>query len=69
MTVVFTEEVTLEDIDEALKHVYNMLKTDIYGDRMDWRKKEMLQTSLDDLLDARLNMVKNGNPFPEDDWE
>ena len=66
MTVVLTEEVTLEDIDEALKHVYNMLKTDIYGNRMDWRKKEMLQTSLDDLLDARLNMVKNGNPFPED---
>lgn len=66
MTVLLTEEVTLEDIDEALKHVYNMLKTDIYGDRMDWRKKEMLQTSLDDLLDARLNMVKNGNPFPED---
>jgi hypothetical protein len=67
MTVLLTEEVTLEDIDEALKHVYSMLKTDIYGDRMDWRKKEMLQTSLDDLLDARLNMVKNGNPFPEDD--
>jgi hypothetical protein len=66
MTVVLTDEVTLEDIDEALKHVYNMLKTDTYGDRMDWRKKEMLQTSLDDLLDARLNMVKNGNPFPED---
>jgi hypothetical protein len=67
MTVVFTEEVTLQDIDEALMHVFNMLKTDIYGDRMDWRKKEMLQTSLDDLLDARINMVKNGNPFPEDD--
>ena len=67
MTVLLTEEVTLEDIDEALKHVYNMLKTDIYGDRMDWRKKEMLQTSLDDLLDARLNMVKNGNPFSEDE--
>ena len=66
MTVLMTEEVTLEDIDEALKHVNNMLKTDIYGDRMDWRKKEMLQTSLDDLLDARLNMVKNDNPFPED---
>lgn len=67
MAVVLTEEVTLADIDEALRHVNNMLKTDIYGDRMDWRKKEMLQTSLDDLLDARLNMVKNGNPFPEDD--
>ena len=67
MTVLFTEEVTLEDIDEALTHVYNMLKTDNYGDRMDWRKKEMLQTSIDDLLDARFNMVKNGNPFPEDE--
>ena len=67
MTVVMTEEVTLADIDEALKHVNNMLKTDIYGDRMDWRKKEMLKTSIDDLLDARLNMVKNGNPFPIDE--
>jgi hypothetical protein len=67
MTVLLTEEVTLEDIDEALKHVYNMLKTDQYGNRMDWRKKEMLQTSIDDLLDARINMVKNGNPFPEDE--
>jgi len=67
MTVLLTEEVTLEDIDEALKHVYNMLKTDQYGNRMDWRKKEMLQTSIDDLLEARLNMVKNGNPFPEDE--
>ena len=67
MTVVLTEEVTLKDIDEALTHICNMLKTDIYGNRMDWRKKEMLQTSLDDLLDARLNMVKKGNPFPEDE--
>jgi hypothetical protein len=67
MTVLLTEEVTLADIDEALKHVYNMLKTDQYGNRMDWRKKEMLQTSIDDLLDARINMVKNGNPFPEDE--
>ena len=67
MTVLLTEEVTLADIDEALKHVYNMLKTDQYGNRMDWRKKEMLQTSIDDLLDARINMVKNGNPFPGDE--
>ena len=67
MTVVFTEEVTLEEIDEALMHVCNMLKTDTFGDRMDWRKKEMLQTSIDDLLEARLNMVKNGNPFSEDE--
>jgi hypothetical protein len=44
-----------------------MLKTDEYGNRMDWRKKEMLKTSIDDLLDARLNMVKNGNPFPIDE--
>ena len=58
--IVIEEEVTLEQIDECLSHVYNMLKTDEFGNRMDWRKKEMLAEQLDELLDARLNLIKTG---------
>lgn len=64
--IVIEEEVTLEQIDECLSHVYAMLKTDEYGNRMDWRKKEMLLMSIDDLLDARLNLVKTGKLFPDE---
>ena len=66
MSVVITEEVTLADIDETIKHVNEMLRTDEYGNRMDWRKKEMLLLSIDDLLDARLNLVKTGKLFPDE---
>lgn len=52
---------TLEDLDEAISNVYAMLKTDEAGNRMDWRKKQLLETSIDDLLDARSNLVKTGN--------
>lgn len=58
MSITVTEEVTVDDIDEAIRHVNEMLKKDEYGNRMDWRKKEMLQMSIDDLLDARLNLMK-----------
>lgn len=66
MTVQITEEITLADIDETIKHINEMLKTDEYGNRMDWRKKEMLLLSIDDLLDARLNLVKTGKLFPDE---
>ena len=66
MSVQITEEITLDDIDETIKHINDMLKTDEYGNRMDWRKKEMLLLSFDDLLDARLNLVKTGKLFPND---
>jgi hypothetical protein len=66
MTVQITEEITLDDIDETIRHINDMLKTDEYGNRMDWRKKEMLLLSIDDLLDARLNLVKTGKLFPND---
>lgn len=52
------EEITLADIDEALKYVAERLKIDEYGNRMDWKKKEMLKASIDDLLDARLALSK-----------
>jgi len=49
-----TEEVTVADIDEAIAYIFAQLKIDEFGNRMDWRKREMLQASIDDLLDARL---------------
>lgn len=63
MSVAITDDVTLEDIDEAIKHIFTMLKTDEYGNRMDWRKKELLQNSIDDLLDARLRLTQEGKAF------
>lgn len=59
--ITIEREVTLEELDEALAHVYAMLKTDEMGNRMDWRKKHVLETSIDDLLDARLNLTKTGS--------
>lgn len=66
MTVQIADEITVDDIDETIKHINQMLKTDEYGNRMDWRKKEMLLMSIDDLLDARLNLVKTGKLFPDE---
>ncbi len=50
------DEVTVAEIDEAIAHIAALLKIDEFGNRMDWRKKQMLQTSIDDLLDARLSI-------------
>jgi hypothetical protein len=65
MPVVITEEVTLADIDETIAYVNQLLKTDTYGNRMDWKKKEDLQISIDELLDARLNLMNTGRAFIE----
>jgi hypothetical protein len=32
---------------------------------MDWKKKEDLQMSIDELLDARINLMKTGRAFIE----
>jgi hypothetical protein len=42
MTLVIEEEVTIADIDEALNHLNLMLKTDQYGDRLTWQKKQLI---------------------------
>jgi hypothetical protein len=65
MPVVITDEVTLADIDETIAYVNELLKTDTYGNRMDWKKKEDLQVSIDELLDARINLMKTGRAFIE----
>ena len=56
--LIIEEEVTISELDEALAFIWEKLKTDEYGKRMDWRKKELLLTSIDDLLDARLELLK-----------
>jgi hypothetical protein len=65
MPVVITDEVTLADIDETIAYVNELLKTDKYGNRMDWKKKEDLQISIDELLDARINLMNTGRAFIE----
>lgn len=66
MSVVITEDISVADIDEAIRHTYAMLKTDEFGNRMSWKKREMLQSSIDDLLDARLNLIQTGKAFPNE---
>jgi hypothetical protein len=66
MSVVITEDISIADIDEAIRYTYAMLQKDEFGNRMNWRKKEMLQSSIDDLLDARLNLIQKGNAFPSE---
>ena len=56
MSLTLEKDLTIEEIDEAIAHVSKMLKTDEYGNRMDWRKRELLSASIDDLLDARLQL-------------
>jgi hypothetical protein len=65
MPVVITEEVTLADIDETIAYVRQLMLVDTFGNRMDWKKKEDLQISIDELLDARINLMKTGKAFIE----
>ena len=53
-----TTEATLEEIDEAIFLVSTELKTDCYGSRMTAYKRNVLQGGLDDLLDARLEIMR-----------
>jgi hypothetical protein len=53
------DQVNLKDIDEAINHIYAMLKDDRYGNRLTYQRRELLQTSIDDLLDARLILTKD----------
>jgi hypothetical protein len=55
--IVIDGEVTVAEIDEALRNIREML-IDRYGNRLSHKKKELLLSSIDDLLDARLNLTK-----------
>lgn len=51
------EEVTIEELDEAMQHIQTLLA----DPRLIPRRKLILLSSLDDLLDARLEMVEKAN--------
>ena len=53
------DEVTVPELDEALAHIAEQLKIDKYGNRMTWQKREILLSSIDDLLDARLEKINS----------
>ena len=50
MSLVITEEETVEDIDEAMKHVQILLA----DPKLNPRRRLILLGTLDDLLDVRL---------------
>lgn len=55
--IVIEGEVTVAEIDEALSNIREMLE-DRYGNRLSHQKRQLLMDSVDDLLDARLNLTK-----------
>ena len=55
------EDETLAEIDEALANLQRDLSTDKYKNRMTWNKRELLLWSIDNLLDARNELVRAMN--------
>ena len=55
--IVIEGDVSVAEIDEALRNIREML-VDRYGNRLSHQKKELILSSIDDLLDARLNLTK-----------
>jgi hypothetical protein len=53
-----TAEATLAEIDEALEHLRERLR-DRYGNRLTYQQRQLYLSSVDDLLDARLALIKN----------
>lgn len=56
MALTVEPEVTIQDIDEAIFHIRNLMR-DEYGNRITPRRKALLSASIDDLLDARLQIT------------
>jgi hypothetical protein len=47
-------DVTIAEIDDALGYISLELNMDATGNRMNWKKRQTLLSSADDLLDERL---------------
>ena len=50
-------DVTIAEIDDALGYISIQLNTDHAGNRMNWKKRQTLLSSADDLLDERLSRM------------
>lgn len=55
--VIVSDKVTIAEIDEAIGYLNDRLKIDTYGNRMNFRKRQIIQESIDNLLDERLNLT------------
>lgn len=55
--LVVTEEITIDEIDEALSHMREKVQ-DKFGNRLTYKQKQVYWASIDDLLEARLNLTK-----------
>jgi hypothetical protein len=55
--IITIEEVTLADIDEALRNYRDKLE-DRYGNRLTYQKRQEYLSKVDDLLDARLKLTE-----------
>jgi hypothetical protein len=51
------EEITVAELDEAIRYISEQLK-DRYGNRVTPRRRELLMSSINDLLDARSSLTK-----------
>lgn len=58
--VIVQGQVTIEDIDEALSYLRLKIQ-DRYGNRLNVRQKQIYLDSINDLLDARLELKANEN--------
>jgi hypothetical protein len=58
--IITIEEVTIADIDEALKNYREKLQ-DRYGNRLTYNQRQSYLTKVDDLLDARLKITEGIN--------
>ena len=50
-------DVTIAEIDDALGYISLELNTDVAGNRLNWKKRQTLLSSADDLLDERLSRM------------
>jgi hypothetical protein len=54
--IIAIEEVTIEEIDEALSYLREKLQ-DRYGNRLTYHQKQLYLESVDNLLDARIELL------------
>ena len=58
--IITINEVTVADIDEALKNYRDKLE-DRYGNRLTYQKRQEYLGKVDDLLDARLKLTEGND--------
>jgi hypothetical protein len=51
------DEITVAELDEAIRYISEQLK-DRYGNRVTPQRRKLLMDSIDDLLEARSSLTK-----------